>query len=140
MCINRSVRAALLGTGNILSAVWSERSGDASGEVDEEVAILRVFNILNIYVRDQTWIKSIVDCEVVLDGSLQSLICDVSSIQVEVWTILIELEDQICCVSSEVVAHNSSKRLPEHWTEYDVLRVWLAWIELRYKNVASTSK
>ena len=69
---------------------------------------------MNIYVRDQTWIKSIVDCEVVLDGSLQSLICDVSSIQVEVWTILIELEDQICCVSSEVVAHNSSKRLPEH--------------------------
>ena len=69
---------------------------------------------MNIYVRDQTWIKSIVNCEVVLDGSLQSLICDVSSIQVEVWTILIELEDQICCVSHEVVAHNTSKRLPEH--------------------------
>ena len=140
MCKNRSVRAALLGTGKILSAVWGERSGDASGEVDEEEAILSVFNILNTHVRNQTWIKSIFNCEDVLRWSLKGLVCDVSSVQVEVLTILIELEEQICCVSSEVVAHNSIKGLPEHCTEYDVLRVWLAWIEHCYKNVASTSK
>jgi len=70
MCVNRSVRAALLCTGKILGAVKSERSGDASGEVDEEVAVLGVFNILNIHVRNQTWIKSIVYREVVLNGFL----------------------------------------------------------------------
>ena len=70
MRVNRSVRAALLGTGQILSAVKSERSRDASGEVDEEVAVLGVFNILNIHVRNQTGIKSIVYSEVVLNRFL----------------------------------------------------------------------
>jgi len=62
-----------------LSAVSSECSASFGSEVDEKGSLLTVFNVLYIEIRNQSWVETILNGEVVLKWLLQGLIGDVGS-------------------------------------------------------------